>query len=158
MSCTLRWADPPCKTVSDSRSSIAWSMSSLWAHLKWLLELGQVFRQGVPSDELTPPIWNCHWQQMKYWLIYVCNESPFKTVIFITALHCVKLYILSCGVELLERLSHEIITYENEAIYVNFKFLLSYDFMLLLLSVHNYTWTTTSRTTTTKRMRIKRFM
>ena len=29
-------------------------MSSVRAHSKWLAELGQVFRQGVPSDNLTP--------------------------------------------------------------------------------------------------------
>ena len=94
MRCTLRQADPPCKTVSDSRSRIGWSMSSVRAHLKQPAEVGQVFRWGVPQMTW-PPIWNCHWQQIKYWLIYVCSESPFKTVIFITALHCVKLYILS---------------------------------------------------------------
>ena len=53
MSCTLRWADPPCETVSDSRSSLCWSTSSMITHSKWLAELGEVFRWGVPSDELT---------------------------------------------------------------------------------------------------------
>ena len=55
MSCTLRWADHPLhETVSDSRSSPHWSMCSMRAHSKWSVELGQVFRWGVPSDELTP--------------------------------------------------------------------------------------------------------
>ena len=31
-------------------------MSSVKAHSKWLAELGQVFRQGVPSDKLTPQL------------------------------------------------------------------------------------------------------
>ena len=65
-----------------------------------------------------PPIWNCHWQQIMYWLIYVCSESPFETVIFITALHCV-IWCWAIG-----EVSHTFITYENEAIYVNFKLLL----------------------------------
>ena len=52
--CTIRQADPSHKTVSNSRSSIAWSMSSMRTQLKWLAELGQVFRQGVPSDEMSP--------------------------------------------------------------------------------------------------------
>ena len=47
---------PPRKTVSDSRSSIEWSMSSVRAHLKRSAQLGQIFRWGVPSDELTPHV------------------------------------------------------------------------------------------------------
>ena len=55
MRCTLRWADPPCETVSDSRSSIAWSMCSVRAHSKWSMELGQV------SDEVYPQMsWPPH--------------------------------------------------------------------------------------------------
>ena len=29
-------------------------MSSVKTHSKWLAELGQVFRQGVPSDQIYP--------------------------------------------------------------------------------------------------------
>ena len=44
---------------------------------------GQVYSSSLP------PLCNCHTQQNMYWLIYVWSENPFKTVIFITALHCV---------------------------------------------------------------------
>ena len=54
--CTLRWDDPPFETVSDWRSSIAWSMPSMRTHLKQLVELGQVFRWGVPSHQIYPPV------------------------------------------------------------------------------------------------------
>ena len=54
---------------------------------------------------------------------------------------------------------HTSITYENEAIYVNFKIFCcscSPNHFMLLFSICNYTWTTiTNRTTTTKTMRIK---
>ena len=34
--------------------------------------------------QVYPPKWNCHWKQMKYWLIYcliyVFSENPFETV------------------------------------------------------------------------------
>ena len=42
-------------------------------------------------------------QQIMYSLINVCTESLFETVSFLTALKCVKLYMLSFDVELLER-------------------------------------------------------
>ena len=29
--------------------------------------------------KFTPPIWNCHWWQIRYWQIYVFSESPFET-------------------------------------------------------------------------------
>ena len=36
------------------------------------------------SPSSLPPKWNCHWQQMEYWLIfcliYVFSENPFETV------------------------------------------------------------------------------
>ena len=35
---------PPCKTASNRRWSLHWSMSSMRAHLKQMAELGQVFR------------------------------------------------------------------------------------------------------------------
>ena len=65
---------PPCKTVSASRSSIAWSMSSVRAHLKW----STCQMKCTDSDIL--PIWNSQWQEIKSLLICVFNESPFKTV------------------------------------------------------------------------------
>ena len=89
--CTLRWADPPHETVSDSRSSSSLIYVFNESPFKMVAELGQVFRQGVPSDELTPHMKPVSDSRSSLPLIYVCNESPFKTVIFITALHCVKL-------------------------------------------------------------------
>ena len=32
------------------------------------------------SDSDIPPMQNCHWQQINYCPIYVCNKSPFETV------------------------------------------------------------------------------
>ena len=86
-----------------------WTPSN-WAQMPWIL-LHQTWHISwqiyIYIEQCTladwPPIWNCHWQQIKYWLINVCSESPFKTVIFITALHCIKLYMLSFGVQLLDR-------------------------------------------------------
>ena len=112
----------------------------------------------------TPHNWNCLSQQVNYWLINVCSEIPFETVIFITALHCVPALHVVIWCWATGQVSHTFMTSENAVISVNFKLLLffsAYDFILLLLcSIHNYTWTTTtSRTpTTTTRMRIKRFM
>ena len=58
-------------------------------------------------DNLSDWNWNCQWQQINYWLSNVWSESPFKTAIFTAALHCVlhciQLYKLSFGVELLDR-------------------------------------------------------
>ena len=87
------------------------------------------------------PIWNSH----------IHNSFTLCPV-----LHVV-IWCLATG-----QVSHAFMTSENAAISVNFKLFLLffwsvYDFILLLLcSIHNYTWTTTNRITT--RMRIKRFM
>ena len=43
----------------------------------------QVYYSGLLlkfTHKFYSPIWNCHWEQIKYWLIYVCSESPLKTV------------------------------------------------------------------------------
>ena len=120
---------PPFETVIDGWSisrPIAESMCSVRTHLKWSL---LKFTPQVSSPHISslllkftpqvypPPFWNCHWQQITYWLINVCSENPFKTVIFKTALHCV-IWCWASG-----EVSHTFITYKNEAIYVNFKFL-----------------------------------
>ena len=107
--------------------------------------------------QIDPPHWNCQWQQVNYWLSNVWSESPFKTVIFTTALHCVlhcvQLYMLSFGVELLDRsVTHLLLQKMHQFLSICSCccFCCAYDFILLLLcSVHNYTKTTTSRTTTT---------
>ena len=123
--------------------------------LKFTPQVSSLLLKCQVYSSSLPPIWNCHAQQNTYWLIYVCSENPFETVIFITALHCV-IWCWAIG-----EVSHTFITYKNEAIYVNFKFLLFLWFHVVLVCVQNYTWTTTTSrttTTTTKRMRIKRFM
>ena len=117
------------------------------------------FQMRCTFREADPPC-ETKWQQIKSSLIYVCNWEPIwnshlhNSFTMCQALHSVN-WCWAIG-----EVSHTCITYENEAIYVNFKFFLlfccAYDFMLLLLfRVHNYIWTTTSRTATTKRMRIK---
>ena len=85
----------------------------------------QVLKFHVYSSSL-PPIWNCHSQQNMYWLSYVWCENPFETVIFITPLHCV-IWCWAIG-----EVSHTFITYENEAIDVNFKFFVV--FVVLMIS------------------------
>ena len=77
---------PPFETVSAGRWSIYVFSES---HLKWLARFTpQVYYQCHlqvychSHIQVYPPIWNCHWWQIKYWLIYgiyVCSESPFKT-------------------------------------------------------------------------------
>ena len=120
-----------------SRTFIGWAMSGMRTHLKQsssyrnghctsLLLKFQVLKFQVYSSSL-PPIWNCHSQQNMYWLSYVWSENPFKTVISITALHCV-IWCWAIG-----EVSHTFITYENEAIDVNFKFLLFF-FVVLMIS------------------------
>ena len=72
--------------------------------MKWAVgRIRSSFQMRCTLRSDIPPNWNCQWQQVNYWLINVWSESPFKTVIFITALHCVQLYMLSFGVELLDR-------------------------------------------------------
>ena len=91
--------------------------------------------------QIHPPIVDKNWQiwqwnlqfetlvqEIMHWLINVFCDSPFGTVSFITDLQCVKLYMLSFGVQPLGEVCHTSITYENEAIYVNFKFLLLFLF------------------------------
>ena len=51
-----------------------------------------------PSSHLKQSV-----KEITHLLINVCTESPIKTVSFITALQCVKLYMPSFDVELLER-------------------------------------------------------
>ena len=57
--------------VSDEvlRWSAHWDPNLKWVHIfRWSVQL-----------QIYPP-WNCQWQQINYCLIYVFNESPFKTV------------------------------------------------------------------------------
>ena len=112
--------------ISDGQP-ISRHMGNLWepirnVHCSSLLLKFQVYCSTLLL-KFTPPIWNCHAQQNMYWPIYVCSENPFETVIFITALfikalHCV-IWCWAIG-----EVSHTFITYKNEGIYVNFKFLL----------------------------------
>ena len=128
---------------------------------------------------MDPCIWNCHCQEVNYWLSNVWSENPFKTIM--TALHCILLYLLSFGVEQLDRsvihlfiisenalCCHLVMSYwtgqsyiylllqKNALISVHFQLLLLLCFWLHIVVVVHYT--TTSRTTATTRMRMKRFM
>ena len=135
--CQMKYPDklsyiPLQKTVSDGQS-ISRCMGNLcepiWnSHCSSLLLKFQVYSSSfkftaqVYSSGL-PPIWNCHAQQNTYWPIYVCSENPFETVIFITALFITALHcVIWCWA--IGEVSHTFITYKNEAIYVNFRFLL----------------------------------
>ena len=136
-------------------------MSVLRAHSKWstYLEYIETNAQIDTKGTWTPLIWNCHCQEVNYWLSNVWSESPFETIT--TALHCIQLYLLSFGVQLLDRsVIHLFITSENALISVNFQLLLLLLFLLCfwLHVVVLYYTTTTSRTTTTTRMRMKRFI
>ena len=88
---------PPIQLSTDALNTTTPDFAHLMADLYIFID-----QCTYTYGRLPPPIWNCHLQQIKYWLINVCSESPFKTVIFITALHCVKLYMLSFGIQLLE--------------------------------------------------------
>ena len=61
---------------SDIPPSFRWSAH--WdPNLKWGNEF--IFSDEVLRFRYTP-LWNYHWQDMKCWLIYVFNESPFNRV------------------------------------------------------------------------------
>ena len=167
---TLRQADPPpFETVSDGQSigthianlCVQWDPIQNGHCSSFMLK----FTHQVSSPQVSslllkftlqvyPPIWNCSEQQNMYWLSYVWREYPFKTVIFITALHCV-IWCWAIG-----EVSHTCITDENEAIYVNCKFfivvlLCLWFHVVVVVGVQNHTCTTTTSRTTTKRLRIK---
>ena len=82
---TFKFA-PPFETVIDGRWHIAWTMSSVWAHLKWSPSPSSLLPKSpsslLPNQshlQVYPLIWNCHAWQMRYCLIYVFSESPFET-------------------------------------------------------------------------------
>ena len=56
----------PFETVSDRWSSIVWSMSSVRAHLKWSLQLDQVFRWSEQLGQLVR--WSAHWDPISKWV------------------------------------------------------------------------------------------
>ena len=136
--CQMKYPDklsdiPPCKNCQCWTINQQMYGKSMRAHLKWsllkftprdssLLLKFQVYCSSLLL-KFTPHIWNCHAQQNMYWPIYVYSENPFKTVIFITALFITALHcVIWCWA--IGEVSHTFITYKNEAIYVNFKFLL----------------------------------
>ena len=98
-------------------ASSKWSLLKLTPQVSYIQFYGELELKFTPSKlssnfqmtfadqlpDIPPHNWNCQWQQVNYWLINVWSENPFKTVIFVTALHCVQLYMLSFGVELLDR-------------------------------------------------------
>ena len=120
-----------------------------WAHLNvWEFK----FSDDILSD--IPPIWNCHCQEVNYWISNVWSEIPFKTVT--TALHCIQLYVVIwCWAT--GQVSHTFITWKNSLISVNFQLLFLLCFWLHIVVVVYYT-TTRSTSTTTTSMRMKRFI
>ena len=111
--------------------------------------------QMTCTDQIYPPVETVIDSRSSIgWSMSVVRAH--SKVIFITALHCVKLYMLSFGVWAIGQVSYTFITYKNAAIYVNLKFLLFFFVLMIsycccLCSVHNYTWTTTKQNNNNKR-------
>ena len=69
---------PPCKTASDRRWSLCWSILSMRAYLKQMVELGQVFRWSAELGQLV------RWSTQITSQIYpsVSDEVHIETQIF----------------------------------------------------------------------------